>query len=45
MAEPSYLEIIKQYPLPTDEQTRAFAEYVAGAHSWYKHLPVPAGVL
>jgi hypothetical protein len=39
MAEPSYLEIIKQYPLPTDEQTRAFAEYVAGAHSWYKHLP------
>ena len=40
MAEPSYLEIIRQYPIPTGEQTREFAAYVASAHSWYKHLPV-----
>ena len=40
MPQPSYLDIIRQYPIPTDEQTRAFAVYVAGAHSWYKHLPV-----
>jgi len=24
--------------MPTPEQTRAFAVYVTGAHSWYKHL-------
>jgi hypothetical protein len=30
--------------LPDDEQTRNFAEHVAGAHSWYKHLPpLPPG--
>jgi len=40
MAKPSYLDIIRQYPVPTATQTREFAEYVAGAHSWYKHLPV-----
>ncbi len=39
-AQPSYLDIIRRYPLPTAEQTRNFAEYVAHAHSWYKHLPV-----
>lgn len=39
-AQPSYLDIIGQLPIPTAEQTRNFAEYVAGAHSWYKHLPV-----
>lgn len=26
-------------PIPTAEQTESFAEYVVGAHSWYKHLP------
>ena len=25
---------------PTDSQIDAFAEYVAAAHSWYKHLPL-----
>jgi hypothetical protein len=26
---------------PTDSQIEAFADFVAGAHSWYKHLPLP----
>ena len=38
MAEPRYLEIVRQYPIPTDQQTRELAEYVAGDHSWYEHL-------
>lgn len=30
---------------PTDRQIDAFADYVASAHSWYKHLPLqPPGV-
>lgn len=30
---------------PTDGQIDAFADYVAAAHSWYKHLPMqPPGV-
>jgi hypothetical protein len=30
---------------PTDRQIKAFADYVAAAHSWYKHLPMqPPGV-
>lgn len=30
---------------PTDSQIEAFADYVASAHSWYKHLPLqPPGV-
>jgi len=30
---------------PTDSQIDAFADYVASAHSWYKHLPLqPPGV-
>jgi hypothetical protein len=33
-----YLEEIRALPRPTKEQCRAFAEYVADAHSWYKHL-------
>src|SRR5436190_24183739 len=28
---------------PTVEQYRAFAEYLTGAHSWYKHLPLKGG--
>jgi hypothetical protein len=35
-----YLRLISELPLPTVEQTRAFANQVANAHSWYKHLPV-----
>jgi len=26
--------------MPSAEQTRAFAEFVTGAHSWYKHLRI-----
>lgn len=30
---------------PTDSQIEAFSDYVAAAHSWYKHLPMqPPGV-
>jgi hypothetical protein len=35
-----YLEIVSQLSLPTVEQTQAFTDYVVGAHSWYKHLPL-----
>jgi hypothetical protein len=33
-----YIEEIRALPRPTKQQCRAFAEYVADAHSWYKHL-------
>ena len=33
-----YVEEASVLPTPTREQTRAFAEYVASAHSWYKHF-------
>ena len=36
----TYLEAARALPIPSDEQTRTFAEYVTGAHSWYKHLPM-----
>lgn len=36
----TYIETARALPIPSDEQTRAFAEYVTGAHSWYKHLPI-----
>jgi hypothetical protein len=46
LAEPStrlalqeYLVLIGDVPLPTAEQRRNFVDYVATAHSWYKHLP------
>jgi hypothetical protein len=35
-----YRALIGSLPLPTTSQVRQFAEYVAGAHSWYKHLPL-----
>ena len=35
-----YIQLIRQLPPPTEEQSRAFAEYVSNAHSWYKHLPL-----
>jgi hypothetical protein len=34
-----YFEIARTLPRPTIEQTFHFAWFVAGAHSWYKHLP------
>jgi len=36
----SYIELARELPVPTTEQTRQFAEYVTSAHSWYKHLPL-----
>ncbi|MFO0551579.1 MAG: hypothetical protein U0271_24540 [Polyangiaceae bacterium] len=39
-----YLRLLADIPLPTDEQTRWFANYVRGAHDWHKHLsPYPPG--
>lgn len=34
----TYAEIARKLPKPTRGQMRAFAEFVSGAHSWYKHL-------
>jgi hypothetical protein len=34
---------LRSLPRPTEEQYRAFAEHVADAHSWYKHLPLLTG--
>lgn len=36
----AYLSLIATLPIPSVEQTERFVLYVAGAHSWYKHLPV-----
>jgi hypothetical protein len=42
----NYPELIATLPLPTPEQTSAFAEHVAQNHSWYKHLPIfPPGAV
>lgn len=39
-----YRALARSLPVPTPLQARQFAEYVAGAHSWYKHLRLlPAG--
>ena len=35
-----YAEFARRLPVPSTAQTREFAEYVSGAHSWYKHLRV-----
>ena len=35
-----YRALAKSLPVPTPLQVRHFAEFVAGAHSWYKHLPL-----
>lgn len=41
----AYLLLIGAVAPPTDSQIEAFADYVASAHSWYKHLPLqPPGV-
>lgn len=37
--EQTYLETASRLPVPGDEQIRDFVQYVAGAKSWYKHLP------
>ncbi len=41
----AYRALIGAVAVPTDRQIEAFADYVASAHSWYKHLPLqPPGV-
>jgi hypothetical protein len=34
-----YRDLVRDLPRPTPAQSAAFAQHVAGAHSWYKHLP------
>ena len=38
LALAEYRALAGALPVPTRSQVRQFAEYVAGAHSWYKHL-------
>ena len=33
-----YRTLARSLPVPTQKHIRAFAKFVAGAHSWYKHL-------
>jgi uncharacterized protein YndB with AHSA1/START domain len=35
-----YRHVLRDCPAPTDAQIDDFVQYVASAHSWYKHLPV-----
>lgn len=35
-----YSKEARKLPVPSEDQTREFAEYVTSAHSWYKHLPL-----
>jgi len=34
-----YLDLLAAVPLPTEPQRDGFVDYVAHAHSWYKHVP------
>lgn len=39
-----YLEACSALPIPSEKQVHNFVDYVASAHSWYKHLPlIPPG--
>jgi hypothetical protein len=40
MGASDYLGLVRGLPRPTWEQTFRFARFVAGSHSWYKHLPL-----
>ena len=41
----AYRLLVSAVAPPTDSQIDAFADYVASAHSWYKHLPLqPPGL-
>ncbi len=35
-----YRALVAKLPRPTEAQMMAFATFVCGAHSWYKHLPM-----
>lgn len=37
-AELGYIAETIDLPIPTDQQCKNFVDYVANAHSWYKHL-------
>lgn len=40
-----YVQLVSKLPRPSAQQIESFVEYVAEAHSWYKHLPpTPPGV-
>jgi len=40
----AYMLVVRALSPPSPEQVKSFVDYVAGAHSWYKHLPlVPPG--
>src|SRR4051812_13558723 len=36
----AYLDLVSRLALPTLDQTARFVDFVARAHSWYKHIPV-----
>jgi len=39
-----YLQVVRTLSPPSPEQVKSFVDYVARAHSWYKHLPlIPPG--
>lgn len=40
----AYLKLVSRLPRPPWEQIVRFAWFVAGAHCWYKHLPVDSKV-
>ena len=35
-----YRRMLQDVPIPTKQQRKNFARFVAHAHSWYKHLPL-----
>jgi hypothetical protein len=37
---PDYMEVVRELPRPSEQQIDNFIDYVAAAHSWYKHLPL-----
>jgi hypothetical protein len=39
LALSEYRSLVASLPTPTRAQMDAFAKFVCGAHSWYKHLP------
>jgi hypothetical protein len=36
---PTYRELLRDVPPPTAVQREAYPQWVANAHSWYKHIP------
>jgi len=42
----SYRRLVRDLPVPSGAHVEAFCDYVANAHSWYKHIPIlPPGNL